>query len=333
MIIRDKQELKHCIKHAVRRAQVVETELNFDVADGALGVGALLETWAAPSGAPDDALRRACAGQTPFGEDAAAMFAALNALELPTHHLNNAQTIVQSYDRNAYLREVLDAMRARRVLVRMDAAMAEPSFFDDDRFSPLPLVNAQFFAPGRYGVDYHERAQALEQMLAACSAKDIAAENCDMEALRYCLSPLCEDTGVVLHLSLVGMDMDSAMALLTANPRLHAVVSCETARERTLIDLARGAEHILVRLGDLDSLDYALARLGTRVIPYTSRASLPEQMLGRWEMARERIWQTLLNAYLPLARSGYELTQEAITRDVAFLLGGNLDTFYGKTFE
>ena len=54
-------------------------------------------------------------------------------------------------------------------------------------------------------------------------------------------------------------------------------------------------------------------------------------LTGEKQVGKSTIWQTLLEAYLPLARAGYELTSEAIVGDVARLLGGNLDGFYGNT--
>ena len=45
MIIRDKQDLRRCVKQAVRRSEVVETRLDFDVQRGETGVGALMDAW------------------------------------------------------------------------------------------------------------------------------------------------------------------------------------------------------------------------------------------------------------------------------------------------
>ena len=333
MVIRDKQELKRCVKQAVRRTQVIETDFSFDLVSGALGISELLQTWAAPSGAPNDALRRAMANGTPFAEDAAAMFAALGALELPSHNLNNAQTIQQSYDRNAYLREVLDAMRARRVLVRVPAERVNEIAFDDERFAPMLCVDCfAFFRSGRYGVDYEKKAKEIELLLETCGSRDLCAEYADADALHYALIPVSEDTGCVLHLYAANEDQLCQMdVLFEEHPDAHAIISCDSSVERLMIDLAQYRENVLVRVGSMENLRYALGRLNTRFIPFASEAQLPEQMLGRWELARETIWQTLLEAYLPLARAGYELTSEAIAGDVARLLGGNLDGFYGNT--
>lgn len=328
MIIRDKQELKRCVKQVVRRTLVVETELDFDVQNGAMGVSALLHTWALPAGAPQEALRRACTSETPFCEGAVTMFAALDALELPAYNLNNAQTIQESYDRNAYLREVLDAMRARRVLVRVPAESAEQVAFDDNRFAPMLSIDGTvFFAPSRYGVDYEERAQELARLLAACNARDLQAVRLEIQPLRYCLVPLSEDMGCTLHLHAANaVEAGEILELMKAHPQARAVIACSPTDERALIDLAQGVSNILVRLSGFENMRYALEKLNTHFIPYSSLAALPEQMLGRWENARETIWQILFDAYLPLARAGYELTSEAIERDAANLLGGNLES-------
>ncbi len=334
MVIRDKQELKRCVKQAVRRAPVVETDFRFDVANGELGVSELLQTWAAPAGAPNDALRRAVEGGTPFIQDAAAMFAALSALELPAHNLNNAQTIAESYDRNAYLREVLDAMHARRVLVRVPSERVNEVLLDDDRFAPmLEIEPISFFHAGRYGVNYEEKASELAQMLSSCGAKDLYAGYAGADMLHYALIPVSEDTGSVIYMH-AGNDREDLWliaGILEEHPDARAVLFCEPEHERLLIDLAAQRPNIMPRIGNPDNIRYALSRLNARFIPYASAAALPEQMLGRWENARETIWQALLDAYLPLARAGYELTSEAIAQDVQQLLGGNLDAFYCKT--
>lgn len=333
MVIRDKQELKRCVKQTVRRAQIVETDFSFDVMNGDMGVSELLDTWTLPAGAPSDVIRRATENGTPFSQNAAAMFAALSALELPTHNLNNAQTIQQSYDRNAYLREVLDAMKARRVLVRVPAECAHEAVFDDDRFAPMLEIDPiAFFKSGRYGINYEEKAEQITKLLSVCGAKDLYAGYAGADMLHYALIPVSEDTGSIIHMY-AGSDPEELWLLagiLEDYPQARAVLFCEPEHERLLIDLAENRPNIMPRIGNPDNMGYALSRLNTRFVPYASGAKLPEQMLGRWEIAKETIWQTLFSAYLPLARSGYELTSEAIARDVAQLLGGNLDLFYAE---
>ena len=97
-----------------------------------------------------------------------------------------------------------------------------------------------------------------------------------------------------------------------------------SGQELALLDAAAQRIRLLVRLEDPAHMGAALDRLGTRFVPYSACASQPELMLGRWITAREVLWQALAEAYLPLARAGYELQSSAIERDVRRLLCGNL---------
>ena len=111
MIISDKQELRRCVKQLVRRADVCEADLSFDVARGEVGVAAMMSLWARQGATPADAFERTTADQTPFSEDAVATFAVLDAMDLPVRDLNRAEAMQSEYERPAYIREVLDTMR------------------------------------------------------------------------------------------------------------------------------------------------------------------------------------------------------------------------------
>lgn len=323
MIISDKQELRRCVKQMVRRAEVCEASLDFDVSGGEIGVEAMLDTWTHPAVTPGETLRRATAEHTPFAPDAAAMFAALDAMDLPVRDLDCAQAMVMEYERPAYLREVLDTMRARCVLVRVP--MEKATHFDDDRLEPLIVVSGDLFVPGRYGVDYAGAARKLADCAQACGAKNLLLERFDAQALRYCLLPLCQDNGYALHVQLRSYEeIDRFALLLDAFDGVRALAGAQTSCELHLIDAAAQRVRLLVCLSDCAHMSAALGTLGTRFVAYSAQAKLPEQMLGRWLLARESIWQALANAYLPLARSGYTLETAAIERDVRRLLGGNL---------
>lgn len=325
MIISDKQELRRCVKQLVRRAEVCEASLDFDVSGGETGVEAMLDTWAHPSATPGETLRRATAEHTPFATDAAAMFAALQAMDLPVRDLDHAQTMTMEYERPAYLREVLDTMRARCVLVRVPMAKAAQTAFDDDRFEPLLAVDADLFVPGRYGVDYAGAARSIADSAQACAARNLLLERFDAQALRYCLLPLCQDGGYALHVHLRSDEEIERFALMLDEfEGVRALASAQAACELHLIDAAAQRVRLLVCLTDSAQIHAALDRLGTRFVPYSAQATLPEQMLGRWLLAKENIWQALANAYLPLARSGYAIESAAIERDVRRLLSGNL---------
>jgi len=325
MIISDKQELRRCVKQLVRRADVCEASLDFDVAHGDIGVEAMLDLWARPALTPGEALQRSIAEQTPFSPDAAAMFAALDAMDMPVRDLDRAKSMEREYERNAYLREVLDTLRAKCVLVRVPLARAEEAIFEDDRFEPLICVDRDLFVPGRYGVSYEAAARRIEAACEACSARNIALDGFDADALRYCLLPLCQDNGYALHVRLASNEeIDRFASLLDAFDGVRALVSAPASVQAHLIHVAAQRVRMLVCLDDLSFMGEALACLGTRFVPYSAQARQPEQMLGRWLLKKEAIWQALAEAYLPLARTGYELESSAIERDVRRLLSGNL---------
>lgn len=325
MIISDKQELRRCVKQLVRRADVCEASLDFDVIHGETGVEAMLDLWARPAATPGEALARSTAEQTPFSPDARAMFAALDAMDLPVRDLDRAKTLQEEYERPAYLREVLDTLRAKCVLVRVPAAKASQAVFDDDRFEPLLVPDGAWFVPGRYGVDYGAAARAIAEAAGVCGARNIAMDRFDAQALRYCLLPLCQDMGYALHIHLKTSEEAAQFALLLDEfEGVRALAAAEEEANRRAIDEAASRVRMLVCLEDASQIGYALEKLGTRFAAYSAKAKLPEQMLGRWLLEKENIWQALCEAYLPLARSGYELTSSAIERDVRRLLSENL---------
>ena len=89
MVISDKQTLRRCVKQAVRRAVVVETLLNFDAARGEMGIKALTTSISKAQ------------GLTPLQADAAAAFAAMDALEMPIEDIPRAALIQSGYTREA----------------------------------------------------------------------------------------------------------------------------------------------------------------------------------------------------------------------------------------
>ena len=299
MMISDKQALRRYVKQIVRHAEVVETMLDFDVAHGEMGVEAMLGTCANLPRTPSE-LSSGRLTHTPLGEDAAAMF--------------------------AYIREILDVMHARSVLVRTPLARAAETRFEDDRMHPLLAVDLDLFTPGRYGIAYHQAAQRIEEAAKLSGANHVLLERFDEQAVRYALLPVCEDASLTLHIRVETEPQIGHFAqMLDDAPGVRAIVSAPEAIECKLIDCAAQRERMLVRLSGWAHLDMAFARLGTRFVPYTANATLPEQMLGRWVIARERIWQALCSAYLPLARTGYDIDSQAIEQDVQALLCGNLE--------
>ena len=326
MIISDKQELRRCVKQLVRRADVCEASLSFDMEKGETGVMAMLDAWARPGVTPSESLSRTTAEQSPFSPDAAAMFAALDAMDLPVRDLDRAANQQREYDRDSYLRELLDTLRAKCVLVHVPMDRAGDVRFDDERVMPLLDVDASLFVPGRYGVHYQGAAAAIAESAAMLGARNIALERFDDQALRYCLMPLCEDQGFALHVRVASAEEAQRLAQLLdgfGGVRVLAIAKSANA-QRELIEAAKTRTRMLVCLAAVDGMAEALAQLGTRFVPFSADATLAEMMLGRWVLAKEQIWQALCDAYLPLARSGYPLESAAIERDVRNLLSGNL---------
>jgi len=325
VIISDKQELRRCVKQLVRRAPVCEASLDFDVSHGEVGVEAMLDLWARPAATPGEAMLRSTADQTPFSPDAKAMFAALDAMDLPVKDLDRAKAQQQEYDRGAYIREMLDTLRAKCVLVRVNAQQAAQIAFEDDRFEPLLAVDGAWFVPGRYGVDYAGAAREIAQAAKACGARNLVMDRFDTQAFRYCLLPLCQDMGFALHVYLHKQEEIAQFALLLDEfEGVRALAMADEGIERCLIDAAASRVRLLACLGGAKHMGYALEKLGTRFAAYSAKAALPEQMLGRWLLEKENLWQALCECYLPLARTGYELESSAIERDVRRILCDNL---------
>ena len=325
MIISDKQELRRCVKQLVRRANVCEASLDFDVMHGEIGVEAMLDLWARPALTPGEALERSTTEQTPFSPDARAMFAALDAMDLPVKDLDRAKVLQMQYERPAYLREVLDTLRAKCVIVRVPAQSAAEVSFEDDRFVPLLVPDMAWFVPGRYGVDYAGAARAIAQAADACSARNLLAEQFDAQALRYCLLPLCQDMGYALHIHVkTGEEAAQFALLLDEFEGVRALVSAEAGAQERMIGEAVSRVRMLACVDGACAVKTALEKLGTRFVAYSANARLPEQMLGRWLLEKENIWQALCDAYLPLCRTGYELESSAIERDVRRILCDNL---------
>ena len=67
MIIRDKQDLRKCVKQCVRRAQAIETNASYAMAAGEFGVEANLKHWAPVDESLQESFARACIG-SPFAK-------------------------------------------------------------------------------------------------------------------------------------------------------------------------------------------------------------------------------------------------------------------------
>lgn len=325
MVIRDKQDLRKCVKQCVRRAQVIETDVKAEAIWGEYGIAVNLGDQAFDANSLQETFEQSSMG-SPFARSQGALLAALEALQLPVHNLDKAETIISGYDRHGYLTAVLRAMRARKVLVRVPAGQMETVEMQDERISPMLAVDESLFVPGRYGVDYADVALQISQQLRAFGARDMLAERCSWQALAYCLIPVCEDESVVLHIHVhTSAELDTIVQLLRDHEAVKAIVSADEALEDELIHRAMSLKNLVVRIQRLSRIPSALITLGTRFIPYASSAKTLEEMLGGWVYAKEALWQALYDAYLLLARTGYELTREGIEADIETLLCRNYE--------
>ena len=328
MIIRDKQDLRKCVKQSVRRCEVIETDFRFDIAFGECGIAPMLGVQEGAETSLNEVYAQRCSGLL-LDAHHAALIAALDAMQLPVHDLDKAHAIASGYDRNAYLSALLSAMRARRVLVRVQSEDAALFAASDARFAPLLVAEDALFAPERYGVPYGRIAEELVQAARMTNARDLTVERFDAQALAYCILPVCEDQALVLHLHLHTEDeIDTALALLREHGEVHALLSASQSCMKELMIKARGMHHVLIRLNEPGMLQEAIAILGSHFLFCASSAERPEEMLGRWVLAREALWPALCDAYLPLARSGFELTRERIEADIEMLLCGNFEKLY-----
>lgn len=70
-----------------------------------------------------------------------------------------------------------------------------------------------------------------------------------------------------------------------------------------------------------------LELLGTSVIPQHSDARVLEQLIYKWSHSKEIIASVLIEKYANITKSGWEVTEEEIKRDVTDLFSGNFERF------
>ena len=323
MILSDKQVLRRCVKQVVRHTEATDTVL-FNPMEDDIGLEPMLKM--VPGG---ERLRTERTG-TPISENAAVLYAAFNALGIPLNNFEEAEIQQRSYIREAWIREILDVMPAGRVfaVVPMNAA-TNPSDMDN-RFIPLLRVEESQVSPGRYGLNLEAEAGNIFETAVRLGTRQIYLNGFREDFLRYCLLPLSEDRHLVLHVSLdSARDAERLVRLMTGFPMAHCVVYAAEAAEPGVIAAAQGRQRILPVIRSVRNMDSALSLLGFRFHPLAGFSALPEQMLGRWVLTREQLLEVLLTHYIMLARSGYELTSEAIEEDLSDFFGKTLISFCG----
>lgn len=103
------------------------------------------------------------------------------------------------------------------------------------------------FTPGRYGVEYAERADEIRSAAQKCGAKDILMEHFDENALQFCLLPLCEDEKLRLHIHLEnGRQLNAFILLLDLFVGVRALAFADASIEPALIEAAASRRRLLV---------------------------------------------------------------------------------------
>ncbi|MBQ7487542.1 MAG: hypothetical protein IJT77_08635 [Clostridia bacterium] len=323
MILSDKQSLRKCVKQIVRHAEIVDIAV-FNPFEDDFGLSPMLGSF--PGGAQ---LGRADQ-PTPITEGAAALYAAFDAVGISLSSLEDADTLQKSYSREAWLREILDVMPAKRVFIEVPMNASRNPSDMDNRFLPVLRVDPEQVQVGRYGISLENEAARIFETSVRLGTRQIKLNGYREDFLRYCLLPMAEDRDLVLHLSIeTAKDAERFLRTFRQFPAAHCVLYPAREAETYLIHAVRGMARLLVSVTTPQNVDAAFSELGFSFLPQASFSTLPEEMLGRWIQRREQIHEILSDHYLPLARAGYELSDEIIEADIGRLFSGNFLTFCG----
>lgn len=323
MILSDKQALRKCIKQVIRQSETIDTVL-FNPLKDDIGLEPMLKS------IPGGERLRAGTGETPISDRAAEMYAAFNALGIPLNSFEEAGTQQKLYARETWIREILDVMPARNVLtvVPMNAPSTPANM--DNRFVPLLRVEEEQVSIGRYGLNLEAEAGNIFETSVRLGTRQILLNGFREDFLHYCLLPLAEDHHLILHLCLdKGRDLSRLLQLMSGFPQAHCVIYMPDTAEEELISAAQERQRIYPVIRSLRNMEAAVSALGFRFHPLAGFSALPEQMLGRWIRIRDQLSDLMTEQYVKLARTGYELTSEAIEKDLSGFLCNNLQDFCG----
>lgn len=324
MIISDKQDLKKCVKKIVRHAAVSDTHLVFNPTTDDVGIDALLSN--VPGGRR--LLDEQGTEETLLSHDALSMYSALDALGLSVQHLEEARTLQESYSREGWIREILDIAPVRKVFIEFPFSQSVPAELSDDRFVPLVRIRPESVRITKYGINWKSEAEQIFEYAGTLGTRHLMVQGYHEQLLSYCVLPLCEDQGMILHLWFdSGKEIDRFIRLAQAFPSVRCILHAASQEEGHLIDAVPPSTRMMTVISNPNHYRDALAALGLSFLPFCSDEKMPEQMLGRWIINREYLIDALTDHYLILARAGYELTTERIERDIDRMLTVNLDAF------
>ncbi|MBQ8092312.1 MAG: hypothetical protein IJ242_01875 [Clostridia bacterium] len=324
MILSDKQSLRKCVKMLVRHTETADIGCFNPFLDD-LGVIPMLGSF------PGGTHLAANSDQgTPITDGAATLYAAFDALGISLTNLEEADAQQKRYSREAWIREILDVMPAKCILLEVPVNTEQSPADMDNRFVPVVRVEQEQIKIGRYGYNLEAEAARMYENCVRFGTRQIKLNGYQEDFLRFCILPLCEDHNLILHIQMNNArDMERFVRLLQMFPAARCVVYASQDTEPALIHAASTRPRLFATVQAAENYDLALSCLGFRFLPQASFASLPEQMLGCWILKREQLYEVLSDRYLPLARAGYELTDEAIEADIKQLLSGNFLAFCG----
>ena len=317
-VITDRQSLKRCVKQIVRNCLATETQADCFLDGSPWGAEALSQHQR------DILFDRRKLGRALLQADEVAVISAFDAMGFSDCSEDALRQGLTSYEREAWFREILDTARVSQVLVPIEMG-SDSEWIRDSRIQPELALNSALFAPGRYGINYESCAEQIRDASRARGCRFLKLTDWCEEQLRYCVLPVCEEEKLILDLQIEDFEkLRLFLSLYDEFGYFHAIISVCGQMETLAMNLFSDKKRILLRLSDLSHLPEALKKLGLHFIPYSSHAGTAEELLGRWIQAREKIWPELVEAYLPMAKAGCELTDEMLEKDISLLLGGNV---------
>ena len=337
MIVHDKAELKRRVRALVKRAAAVDTFVPADWAQGPWGVDAMLRTWMADESMDaetiDELFQLRCVQGLPIEPRAAETFATLSAMDMPMMDLYVVREREKLLGRVGYAQLALERAGLQKVFTGVPMEGAQEKLDALRAFAPevepVLRIALQDAPDERYGTQYVSCAEKARTLMEANGLRSVmfaCTENpADERMLRSCVAPLCEDVGAVLHLHAPASQVQTVKALLRDFPSLRLIIRMHD--DAAALEAAGRCEHALPCVS-LSGLDRALAARGTAFIPYTSAATQPGELIGRWQNARAAIASSLTQALLPLARTGFAISSEDIEKHVTALMGGNVLALY-----
>ena len=326
MRIDDKDELKRCIRAAVRGLPLPDVLTRLNIAAPRVGLDAMLGE-IAPDEAPEAAFSRLFIENTPLRQTEQDVVTALDRLGMPQGDRQVACLRAQSMTPDAYLTAVCEQVGWSVAL-----SPVTPENCGDARaaafLQPSLDLDACMTTPGRYGERYRAQAERLsafvrEQKISHAALSGADGRMLNGEWMRCLALPLCEDERLILCIGLKDKDALTQLAQrMDEYPALRvAAWCCEAADEPALIGAAQRMNHLAPCIRPA-SISLALDSERPRFLPYPSYAAVADFCIGYFRRLRAETARALYERYLPLLRSGFVLTDHTVAQDIVRMTVG-----------